>query len=374
MTATLLFVDLLFVACWLLVVVCCSLLFVGLLVCWLLLLVVVFKALIQMMKRRGLMALVGLGVFFLVRWLCCAWRADPSPGVPRVVFSDIDGTLAHYAWQLEGAAEIVPGSGRKVRVKYHYTGVERECRVLPSQTSGLAFISKRTIELIRKLRSRGVVFVLITGARSSTYMKRRQFLPEADYEVFESGGRIWHHGREDLAWAQLIHNGSEMRRWRSARDPKTRPGPLWTVYRRLLAEGWQVDANGYETQFRIRLPSANLSDRFGAVLAQLDAEGLAHAWNLGHVDVFPKTSGKANAARHVLQQLGVEAHEAVALFDDHNDIELGRLCGRGFLPGITDPRVSQQLAQQPHWQVSSQRGPLGTEEALEAVLNLLPGD
>mmetsp|Transcript_9712 Transcript_9712/g.24407 ORF Transcript_9712/g.24407 Transcript_9712/m.24407 type:complete len:165 (-) Transcript_9712:313-807(-) len=59
-----------------------------------------------------------------------------------------------------------------------------------------------------------------------------------------------------------------------------------------------------------------------------------------------------------------------ARFDDDNDIELGELCGRAYLPGITHDSVAAAAARNPHWTVTKNQGVLGTEEALEALVAL----
>lgn len=224
--------------------------------------------------------------------------------------------------------------------------------------------------------------MLITGARSSTYLQRRQLLPAADFEVFESGGRIWRGGQPDRSWSQELLNATgfagSIAFWQRPPPPSERHGTLWDVFREMQSQGWALDAHGYYTQFRVRRSPAepgnggSLESRFetdwGSRLAAL---GLAHAVNLGHVDVFPSNSGKANAARYIMEKLRVHPDASVALFDDDNDIVMGKLCGRGLLPGVTSDSVRRVLAREPFWEAMLHRGPLGTEVALERVLALV---
>mmetsp|Transcript_91366 Transcript_91366/g.295459 ORF Transcript_91366/g.295459 Transcript_91366/m.295459 type:complete len:150 (+) Transcript_91366:575-1024(+) len=142
-------------------------------------------------------------------------------------------------------------------------------------------------------------------------------------------------------------------------------------------EGWHPDARGYETAFRltISLESAdgrNLSFFEEHMLPRLAKQRLGSAINLGKVDIFPVISGKANAALHLLRRLDVPPEETAMLFDDENDLDLAKLCGRGFLPTVTHEQVRLHALEAPNWKVSASRGPLGTEEALEGVLQLLP--
>ena len=337
-----------------------------------------------MPARRRLGAL-GVVLVALLAWQLLQRRSGGAR-VPRVVFSDVDGTLAHYAWQLEGIVDVLPrgkaGAG-VATLRYRETDEEVECVVLPSRKSGAAYVSRRTIELVAQLRARGVAFVMISGARSSTYLGRRPLLPEADFDVFENGGRILERNSADPAWSQRMRAATGFDAERPAAPQpavEARPEPLWAEYRELEREGWQLDATDYFTEFRVSAPRHGASglgfnlSRFEAEVApRLAGRGLARNGNLGKLDIFPAISGKANAARHILGLLGAEPADAVALFDDDNDLELGELCGRSFLPGVTSDSVRQRLAQRPAWKVMPARGPLATEQALEAVLALVVG-
>lgn len=297
-----------------------------------------------------------------------------------IIFSDIDGTLAYYAWQLEGVIEVKPGAKEgEAIVRYPELGIERECVVLPSQRTGDGYVSKRTIELVQELRKQGVLFVLSTGARSTTYLQRRKLLPAADFEAFESGGRIWHRGEPDLAWSKRLFQQTGFAGAGDAQvpPPSERHGSLWDLYKEMEAEGWDVDGEGYFTQFRIRhspdketrRPLGDfVREEWGEQVAQL---GLTITSNLGNVDVLPALAGKANAARYILEKLKMGPEHAVAIFDDENDLELGQLCGRGYLPGISHSSVATLLKSERHWEAMPHRGPLGAEEALEKVLDLV---
>ena len=52
-------------------------------------------------------------------------------------------------------------------------------------------------------------------------------------------------------------------------------------------------------------------------------EGLAYAYNLGHVDVFPATSGKENAARYLMERFDASPASSFLLCDDDNDLGAG---------------------------------------------------
>eukprot|EP00187_Rhodella_violacea_P000491 CAMPEP_0174888604 /NCGR_PEP_ID=MMETSP0167-20121228/3879_1 /TAXON_ID=38298 /ORGANISM="Rhodella maculata, Strain CCMP736" /LENGTH=156 /DNA_ID=CAMNT_0016125657 /DNA_START=124 /DNA_END=591 /DNA_ORIENTATION=- len=110
----------------------------------------------------------------------------------RILFSDLDGTLVHYPKHFQDYATATPSPTDPTLATLTYTATQtsRPCTTLPSLTAGPSYISHATARLLSKLRALGVVVVFITAARTSTYLSRRQHLPEADAECFESGGRI----------------------------------------------------------------------------------------------------------------------------------------------------------------------------------------
>lgn len=125
----------------------------------------------------------------------------------KVLFSDLDGTLVHYPKEFIHYADIVEevaateNSAETATIRYRDSNESRECVVLSSMTGGKAYLSLRTKHLISTLRDMGVLFVIITGARSSTYAGRRDYLPQADYEFFENGGRKISGGKLDATWS-----------------------------------------------------------------------------------------------------------------------------------------------------------------------------
>lgn len=308
----------------------------------------------------------------------------PAPTCPRVdvLFSDLDGTLVHYPKDFAAYAEIVSeddGAG-VATIRYSATGATRECVVLTSLTGGKSYISRETVALVARLREMGVAFVIITGARSSTYLQRRPALPDADFEFCENGGRMLAGGRLVPEWSDTFAAQVGPIAERVAILPdglpehKDREGTLWDLHREMVAGGWHVDARDYNTNFRVDVAKSegkSVDDFFQAVQGKLRPLGLATSFNLGKADIYPAASGKANAAQHILHIKGWSAANAVAMFDDDNDLELGALVGRSFLPGVTHKSVLDAMKQhQDRWTLTKQRGFLGTEEALKAIIAL----
>lgn len=298
-----------------------------------------------------------------------------------VVFSDIDGTLVHYPKDFNSYASVISTDTETgtVIIEYKQTREQRICVPLPSKTGGTSYISQKTHHLITKLRSLpNTTFVIITGARASTYTSRRPKLPNADYEFFENGGRKLCNGLLDHKWSDQFHqfvgeiphvpqlSPSGMA------EPNKRVGKLWDVYRILEEQGWKLDARDYTTNLRVDVKNSEgkTGDDFENVVRDLvKIQGLDSSFNLGKADIYPKGSGKGNAARHVLDLLNVKAEDAVALFDDDNDIDLGILCGASYLPGVTHETVLNAMKGRP-WTVMDRKGFLGTEDALETVIEL----
>ena len=84
-------------------------------------------------------------------------------------------------------------------------GRKHQLLALPPSTNGLqGYISLSTLKLMQTLRQEGVIIVLISGARSSTFFQRLPWLPRADAYVCENGGRVFFPDPEGLCAAPLI--------------------------------------------------------------------------------------------------------------------------------------------------------------------------
>jgi hydroxymethylpyrimidine pyrophosphatase-like HAD family hydrolase len=298
------------------------------------------------------------------------------------LFSDVDGTLVHYPKDFNEYATIVSEDdiANTATIRYNISGEERECVVLTSMTGGKAYMSTATVSIVERLRAMGVLFVIITGARSSTYLQRRRVLPRADYEFCENGGRMLADGVLVPNWTDSFEDqvGSIADRCAvlppGLDPPERRDGSLWDLHNKMKADGWKIDARDYVTNFRVDVAKSvgkSVDDFYAATAAELAPRKLASSFNLGKADIYPAGSGKANAAANVLRIKGWSPSDAVAMFDDDNDLELGALVGRSFLPGVTHQSVLDAMKNQGEsWTVTKSRGFLGTEEALMAVVAL----
>ncbi|KAL4438989.1 hypothetical protein ABPG77_006926 [Micractinium sp. CCAP 211/92] len=302
----------------------------------------------------------------------------------KVLFTDLDGTCVHYTddpsaegpW---GQVAAQPDSaGLLPCTSPDGSRTTLLLRLPPSASGAQGLISLPTLRLYAALRALGVKLVVITGARLSTLLGRLPCIPAADAYVCEGGGRIFYPASpadlptaaplvEDLAWRQVQAEAAGPA-GQDGVPPERRSGALWACYARLAgaaqASGLRLDAASYTTAFRVK-------GEAGAVAAALRdlPSGLATALNLGAADVFPATSGKENAARHLMQHFGAEPAECNFMCDDDNDLGLAALVRKAYLPGITAQSVAAAVAAAPHrFHVASSRGPFGAEEVLRLLV------
>lgn len=299
----------------------------------------------------------------------------------RAVFSDMDGTIVHYEKDQAGGGAEWGGpspSGRgRMCTPAGGGAAEEVLEMPPSAGTGVrGLISMRTLRAAKHLRDQGVAFVIISGVRYSTLMGRLPWLPCADAVVNENGGRVFLRDDsglctlplvEDLEWRASLAAGAGPV-GQEGLAPGDREGPVWDVYRRLVAEGWPVDATSYETMIRVKVRAPRTPEQLAEALRDLPPS-LATAVNLSCTDVFPAGSGKANAFEYLRKRMGVERAECAALCDDDNDLGMAALAGRAFCPMVSHPRVAEAIRRDPgHFFVAKARGTFGSDEVLDEVL------
>lgn len=308
-----------------------------------------------------------------------------------LVFSDVDGTLVHY----EDVLQLVGKWSDEVNFKdgthlfVDGRGLMHSMLKLPASTTGRqGAISTRTLELVHELRCNGTMpvgFVLISGARTSTMLQRLAYLPTCDAFVTENGGRIFfrqvEHRKtaapyvEDLAWLHS-HQDAIGSVGEASLPPEKREGPLWEVYRQLHSLGWKLDVSGYLTSFRVAAtqgedPEAQLE----ALIRDYGGGVIQYSSNLGLYDVYPCSSGKAQAAEYIRKERkadifasGQRIKRTVALCDDDNDIELAMSLDHAYIPCITSEKLRLVIHHHPdHFTVSKHIGTMAAEDMLLAI-------
>eukprot|EP00555_Chaetoceros_dichaeta_P005354 CAMPEP_0198269934 /NCGR_PEP_ID=MMETSP1447-20131203/43199_1 /TAXON_ID=420782 /ORGANISM="Chaetoceros dichaeta, Strain CCMP1751" /LENGTH=267 /DNA_ID=CAMNT_0043961733 /DNA_START=315 /DNA_END=1118 /DNA_ORIENTATION=- len=252
---------------------------------------------------------------------------------------------------------------------------------------GPGLFSDTSAELISQLRQQGVIFVYVSGARKSTMLKRLPLLAPADYAVAETGGRMYlTNGSKDPKDAILDEEWT--RRIESVCGPidgddvipvEERQGALWDWCRELTKRGVPCDTRNYTCSFRIDCDKPLLHNNFStaptetvlneAIETAMPAEGVTCAQNLGKYDFFPSMSGKGEAVKYLLQTLGIDRDDAVALFDDENDLPMANACGHGCVMRCTHESIAARLEQNPHWHTATEAGVLATEQILQMLLD-----
>lgn len=298
----------------------------------------------------------------------------------KVLFSDIDGTCAHYDVRkyVEVAAEP-DGDGLWPAASLTDGRTARLLKLPPSTTGAQAVISEATLRLYAALRALGVRLVLISDARTSTLLQRLPFLPAADAYVCEGGGRVFYPSAGSTALPTALPLTEDLE-WRARHaaagppgqdglPPDQRSGSLWEEYVRLQQSGLVMDASSYTTAFRVRAGAARVAEVQAAL-----PPALAGTTNLGALDVYPATSGKANAARHLMARFGAEPEECALAMDDDNDLACAALVGRAYVPGFTADSVEAAAEADPdRFVVSESRSVFGTEELLRLLLKRAAG-
>ena len=70
---------------------------------------------------------------------------------------------------------------------------------------------------------------------------------------------------------------------------------------------------------RVKAKSGKTPDDIANVVKSLPP-GLISSYNTGKADFYPSTSGKQNAAQHIVDKFGSSLEEAFLLCDDDNDM------------------------------------------------------
>lgn len=121
----------------------------------------------------------------------------------------------------------------------------------------------------------------------------------------------------------------------------------------------------------MKLPPGGSDAALQEAAAGLPA-GLSTSYNLGCLDVYPRTSGKSKAGAYLLTHFRAPPENGVLLCDDDNDLGLASLVSHVFLPGVTSESVAAAIRADPSKFMSSQKGGiLATEEMLERVIEFV---
>jgi len=287
----------------------------------------------------------------------------------------LQGTLTHFEKYFnKQGARVEDMCSEKGTAKFVMGDETRECVLLPTTTMGSGLMSKKSIKLIRSLRDHGVHFVYVTGARKSTLMERLPIMGHVDAAFGETGGRYLTDNciNLDKEWTSLMEKfcGPES----TELPPLEREGVLWDWARKLSERGYEIDARSYYFGFRVDLEKQSndeckSDEAFCDFVNKNLPEDLATSTNIGKYDFFPKVSGKGNAVRHYMEKFDIKPEEAVALFDDENDLPMADAVEHCYVMQATHHTIEKALETNPHWHQAKGVGVIATEEVLQTLLD-----
>jgi len=304
----------------------------------------------------------------------------------RCIFSDLDGTLCHFDRDTcKHGVTVTDDQGGATALARNSEGEQRTCRLLPTSTMGNGVVSDETVRLVDELRKEGVKFVVVSGARTTTILKRIPLLPRVDACISETGSRVMYAPPNDPGPACDVASRMKLdTQWASKFEHVTGPldgglpvaqrqGSLWDLYREMEALGLRVDSNGYTGCFRVDCKKEEEISKISKFTE--DREGLAkrelsHAMNLGKYDFFPAVAGKGNTVKYLQELWGLQKEECVCLFDDDNDLPMTEVCGVSMLPGVTSDSVRKRLGTEKDWILArcAGTGVFATEELLQRIV------
>jgi len=316
-------------------------------------------------------------------------KMKAAPGPIKCIFADLDGTLCHFDRVTKQSGIVTDFDDEKSCATVRRSnGDSRKCRVLPSSTMGRGVISEETVGLIQQIREKGVKFVIITGARTSTILERMPMLPICDAIACETGSKILFppagsNARDMSKPSEWTLDSDWSEPLRGVTGPldtdlpaSERQGELWKLYNEMKAKNLDPDVRGYYGCFRVKCKTEEhlaAMQEFLASLDELKSRGIGHAMNLGCYDFFPLAAGKGNVVQYLQRRWQVTSTDCVALFDDDNDLPMTQHCATGFLPWVHSDSVRKRLPLEPSWHLASTAGDgvFATEEILGRILELL---
>ncbi len=235
--------------------------------------------------------------------------------MPKIAFSDIDGTLIHRYSQGFGLIKIA------YEAKY---------------------VSLEAITAITEFRAGKSKFALVTGRRKSGYDRVAQAIPH-DFAIIEHGCIVLDEGKVDEDWAELLKP--------VIGTVGAKRGLLWDYEQQLLKEGFKTDSGGRLATVRIYVDRPdNLSEEERALIQQKIAVevghlGIATTQNENMLDMLPAQGGKANSIRYIVAKHSHSLDDIIALVNDINDLDMLQIAKLAACPGNAISSIKQRIAE-----------------------------
>ncbi len=218
----------------------------------------------------------------------------------KILFSDIDGTLAYKECLLDG----VQISGENV------------------------FIHREIQSLLAEIKKK-IPVILISGRRMSSYLRVKKFIPHSA-AILEHGGLICNDELIFSKWKKVL--GSDYFR---------EEGRLWKFANKLRKKGFYIDRKGREVSFRIQLTESNkiLPISLRREVARSLPDWLRAINNEKMMDIIPTSSGKLNAASFYLREKKIDINDAIFIGNDESDLELLGVVGKAIISGNASKKI-----------------------------------
>ncbi|MBI4080484.1 MAG: HAD hydrolase family protein [Candidatus Levybacteria bacterium] len=284
-------------------------------------------------------------------------RLTPEAKGKKVIFADVDGTLAFHEgthklqfvdFNEDGTANVTHTEKSK-----SYRGH----RILYDQKRGQGiFVDQRTIELCHQL-AEDFDWICVTGAGYESLHKRTGVLDFFKGYVIENGGLVMDGDfKEDEKWMYKITD---------------QVAYLHAITEHLKEEGWVIDP-GRKASVRLRLEqnpkksAADLSRVRSEVRQVHRAHGIKATVNLGHLDIIPKNAGKGNAIDYVFRKMGYDPR-TIGIGDDINDLSMLEYVAERYIVGSSHPEIVE-IARTRRWYVSRGTYIDGINEILRKIV------
>ena len=242
----------------------------------------------------------------------------------KILFSDVDGTLAHEQHE-----------------KYKIPGEDR-------------FVSGDTVELLSEIRKK-IPVVIVTGRRITGF-ERLAVIPY-DFGVIEHGCLLLKRGRIDKNYAK------EFRKYIGKPWRKLKEGLLWDYEKELQERGYVTDSENRYATFRV---SPKVNKNAYELLKIKHPYGIKTVINQGNVDFLPASGGKSHALNHMLIEKHCSWKDAGAFGDDNNDVEMLHSAGSAFTLASASNEVIS-LVRKKQGYVSEFKYHQGTEDVLRRI-------
>lgn len=208
---------------------------------------------------------------------------------------------------------------------------------------GKKYISQKTIETLNKLHKNGIRICIATGRSSIT-------LPDLhgiEFDAFLTFNGSYCYTKKEQIFSNPIPQNDVLQLIKNA-SLIHRPVAIATK-NKIAINGNDIDLMDY---FAIANEKIDLADNFDElcqkeifqimlgcrkkdydqILENVKGAKIAAWWDRA-VDVIPKTGGKGNGIRKMLEYYQIEKEEAMAFGDGNNDIEMFQAVGKGIAMG-----------------------------------------